>query len=38
MEFLSDVGGGEDRFRPSFFELAAQGMTAPLSTTRTDRI
>jgi peroxin-12 len=25
MEFLSDVGGGEDRHRPSFFELAAQG-------------
>lgn len=25
MEFLSDVGGGEDRGRPSFFELAAQG-------------
>ncbi|KAK4697425.1 peroxin-12, partial [Phenoliferia sp. Uapishka_3] len=25
MEFLSDVGGGEDRYRPSFFELAAQG-------------
>ncbi|SCV67094.1 BQ2448_5740 [Microbotryum intermedium] len=24
MEFLSDVGGGEDRHRPSFFELAAQ--------------
>lgn len=25
MEFLSDVGGGSDRHRPSFFELAAQG-------------
>ncbi|KAK4052963.1 ubiquitin-protein ligase peroxin 12 [Microbotryomycetes sp. JL221] len=24
MEFLSDVGGGQDRGRPSFFELAAQ--------------
>ncbi|KAI5480938.1 hypothetical protein MNV49_006748 [Pseudohyphozyma bogoriensis] len=24
LEFLSEVGGGEDRYRPSFFELAAQ--------------
>ncbi|ORY75360.1 Pex12 amino terminal region-domain-containing protein, partial [Leucosporidium creatinivorum] len=24
MEFLSDVGGGQDHHRPSFFELAAQ--------------
>jgi hypothetical protein len=25
MEFLSDVSSGDDRYRPSFFELAAQG-------------
>jgi len=24
MEFLSDVSSGDDRYRPSFFELAAQ--------------
>lgn len=29
MEFLSDVGGGEDKHRPSFFELAAQGPSLP---------
>lgn len=26
MEFISNVEGGQDRYRPSFFELAAQGM------------
>ncbi|KAK4048795.1 ubiquitin-protein ligase peroxin 12 [Microbotryomycetes sp. JL201] len=31
MEFLSDVGGGQDRGRPSFFELAAQGKSSPFS-------
>lgn len=25
MEFMSDVGGGADVYRPSFFELTAQG-------------
>ncbi|KAM0753991.1 hypothetical protein T439DRAFT_322877 [Meredithblackwellia eburnea MCA 4105] len=24
MEFLSEIGGGQDQYRPSFFELAAQ--------------
>lgn len=32
MEFLSDVGGGQDPLRPSFFELAAQGPLFPTCT------
>ncbi|CAD6574171.1 MAG: ubiquitin-protein ligase peroxin 12 [Cyphobasidiales sp. Tagirdzhanova-0007] len=32
MEVLSDVSGGDDRYRPSFFELAAQGAKKHIDT------